>query len=304
LPGTDVPLPGNIQAVFDYTAGQFHKDSAAGPLLHPTRIFVVLWDQGKFPDITGSGVSWGLGPERTIYKIRVPDSYQREICTTSLIVNGQPQVMRALTLGPNSSPGWCLSNDNTFADPNNCIVGDCQPSCVDHDYSACVLTDIFGNNPWLSAKIYRPSLDVRQCTGANATFNGGPAKDPNGKVPLDLKATYKWPGLTYTTQLDPLSGQLLQVIDKASVAPPNVITQDETQRVDTNLWSYCVNSGTDAPAHYAREYRGPQTGALTKTNLCGPEWYTGGIDPNTLQKTGCSSAATNYSFFPNIFNPR
>ncbi|MGE3713752.1 MAG: hypothetical protein AB7F82_04390, partial [Alphaproteobacteria bacterium] len=119
---------------------------------------------------------------------------------------------------------------------------------------------------WDTAVIYRPYFDLRRCTGtpSDSTYN--------------MTATYDWETGTVLTTTPP---------------DPSVIYQAMTQKVDTNLWAMCVNSGYDPPAHYGKDYKGPQTGALTDTTLCHAAWWTLGIPD-----IGCSSTADENEMFP------
>jgi len=253
---TDIGFPVNknrASAIFDFGAGKFREGGPGGPLMIPDRIFVVGWDQGKFPTSTGMSVSWGMGVERTIYKYKVPDYFQKQICANT---------MSALTDAPVYN-GPQKTDCSGFNDNLNCVASSCQPSCEDVDYSACVLP-ASGNAPgWEQAVIYRPNIDVRQCKGAN--IEGGPTGSN-----FDLDETYKW------------------VLGLSGV--PNirgdVIYQGLTQQVDSDLWSFCTNAGYDPPPHFARDYKGPQTGALTDNTLCGPKWGE------------CSALSTKSRFFP------
>lgn len=256
--GSDDPISGDIQAVFDKNIGKFRLGGPGGTILHPTRIYVVSWDQGKYPTSTGSTISWGMGPERTIYKKKVPTTYQQEICGFTL----------RLVTDSNPNETYCrlnITNDNEL-DPGQCMQHNCQPSCVDSDYSACVLPG--SSYDWNNAGIWRPTWDVRQCPitpiPTNNNFN------------FDMDATYNW---NDNLPLD-----------------PSVVYQSLSNAVYTNTWSWCVNAGYDPPAHWSKEYKGAQTGALTDTTLCGPTWnYRVPDDASDEEKakalaSGCSGA--------------
>lgn len=293
--GNDIPITlpggGSIQAEFCSDDGTYYQNATkADPCankstpLHPTRIFVVGWDQGKFPTSTGASVSWGMGPERTIFKSRVPVYESNNICGMKL---------RALTMaGGSDADSTCLSNDNDL-DAATCQTSHCQPSCADPEYPSCVLP--LGTFGWDSVFIYRQSMDVLQCPGI-ATFDGGAAKF--GGATLNLADTYNiWNG--------------------SGPRPASVISQNMTNQVDTNLWAFCSNGGYDPPRHFARGYSGAGTGADTKTNICGPEWHYSvkkPADPKTdeekeaypalmaafiqAQQSGCSAATEKYEWFP------
>jgi hypothetical protein len=214
-------------------------------------------------------IGWGMGPERTIYKQAVPRSYQDEVCNFEL---------RALT-DKNPDVQDCRNNVATGPDdpanltPSECVSKECQPSCVDSDYTACVLPNSMDD--WNSVNIYRPYYDVRRCEGTPTT--------PDGNS-FDLNATYDWMG---------------DIILGNAPPDPNVIYQGMTHQVFTNLWANCVNGGFDPPAHYTRDYKGPQTGAITDTTLCAPPWWrqtTGGN--SDAPPVGCSSAADKNERFP------
>ncbi|MFO0389761.1 MAG: hypothetical protein ACK502_08620 [Alphaproteobacteria bacterium] len=274
--GNDTPLPNNTRGVFDFDIARYRRDSAGGEILHPTRVYVIMWDQGKFPSSTGISINWGMGPERTIYKERVPTTYQEEICNFEIraLTDMDPNVRDCRD---NIATGPGQPNELT---PSECVTKMCQPSCVDSDYTACVLPD--SKDDWNNVTIYRPYYDVRRC---NAT-----PSDPN----FDLDATYNWNFTLEDTQN--AIGQPIKVN-----APPDdkVIYQSKTHLVDTNMWASCVNKGSDPPPHYSRDYRGPQTGALTDTTLCAPAWWkqipSGNPDHPPV---GCSSAAEKNERFP------
>lgn len=266
LEGSDDPLPSDTVGVFDFAISRYRMNTMSGPILHPTRIFAIMWDQGKFPSSTGISLSWGMGPERTIYKLKVPASYQGDICRMDL---------RALT-DSDAAQTYCKDNiANTVLDESQCRAHECQPSCVDNDYSACVLPN--SKDDWDIVKIYRPYKHVRRCDGTPS--------DPA----FNMTATYDWIGNT---------------ILKLAPPDPAVIYQGMTQQVDTDLWAYCVNSGYDPPHHYSKDYKGPQTGALTDTTLCAANWWE---DPSAYPDSppgypdtgnGCSSTADRNDFFP------
>jgi hypothetical protein len=164
-----------------------------------------------------------MGPERTIYKSEAPLSYRMDICARSI---------RALAPGPGG--GSCDSEDNAL-DPAACLSNDCQPSCLDTNYTACVNPG--GASDWNSAAIYRPINDLRRCD-------------------------VHWLSDTYDWQAGIATGPV----------PPGVVYHGVSHEVDTNVWAYCVNAGYDPPAHWSKNYRGAMTGALTDTTLCGPQW--------------------------------
>ena len=93
----------------------------------PQYITVLDWDQGKFPTSTGSGVMWGQGMGRTIFKSKIPQAFINNITGTNPNT-GQPYHQLYALAGSN-------------------------PSCEDPDYLDCVLP----NNQWSSALVYRPS---------------------------------------------------------------------------------------------------------------------------------------------------
>jgi len=100
----DVMLPDDAVVYFDYNIGKFRRGNygSGGPVVYPTRVFVQSWDQGKFPTSTGLSISWGMGPEKTIYKSSAPENYRRDICRDAPDVNSNwqnkpDQRIRALT---------------------------------------------------------------------------------------------------------------------------------------------------------------------------------------------------------------
>jgi hypothetical protein len=277
--GYNDPLPGEVKAVFNQTTKKYELNGPGGEPLHPTRLFVVSWDQGKFPSATGTSVTWGLGPERVIYKRKVSPQYQEEICSS--------HSLRALTnpydaLNPSTGGISCRDFTNDNLNAGTCLSQQCQPSCVDPTYTACVLPN--GAYDWDEAKIYRPSLDVLQCTGAEPLTQGGMP------TAYSLAQTYAWTGLQYDANA--------QIIP-SSIPGNNVVTQGETSKIDSNIWAYCVNAGADPPQSYPLNYKGPQTGAITKTNLCGPEWHVNGS-----ADTGCRANTNVYQFFPSSNIPQ
>ncbi|MCE2937632.1 MAG: hypothetical protein LW845_16595, partial [Flammeovirgaceae bacterium] len=149
----DVMLPDDAVVYFDYNIGKFRRGNygSGGPVVYPTRVFVQSWDQGKFPTSTGLSISWGMGPEKTIYKSSAPENYRRDICRDAPDVNSNwqnkpDQRIRALTdlvpqgTQPISMQRYCRDNMNKAAlNSSTCLTRNCQPSCLDSDYSACVL---------------------------------------------------------------------------------------------------------------------------------------------------------------------
>jgi hypothetical protein len=214
-----------------------------------------------------------------IYKRKVSPQYQEEICSS--------HSLRALTnpydaLNPSTGGISCRDFTNDNLNAGTCLSQQCQPSCVDPTYTACVLPN--GAYDWDEAKIYRPSLDVLQCTGAEPLTQGGMP------TAYSLAQTYAWTGLQYDANA--------QIIP-SSIPGNNVVTQGETSKIDSNIWAYCVNAGADPPQSYPLNYKGPQTGAITKTNLCGPEWHVNGS-----ADTGCRANTNVYQFFPSSNIPQ
>lgn len=247
--GFDVP---NFKdAEFNYLA---EKHFLGGQPLTPNRVFVVSWDQHKFPTSTGSSINWGVGPERTIYKNRVPSNYSSYVCS---------RWFRAVT-----DPVPDQFDCRTGFEEGQCSSFDCQPSCEDPDYSACVLPN--NEVDWNNAMIYRPRrmtspntyADIRACNGY---ISYPPDTDFN------LGDTYSWTGW---------SG------DPDNPLPPiaSVIYQNQTHLVGTDLWGYCANSGWDPPPHFSKEYKGARTGAITDATLCGPRWWSCSARPGAEVK--------------------
>ncbi len=304
--GSNTPLPDkNLKAEFNYATGRFEQGGLGGPVLHPTRIYIKSWDDGKFPTSTGSSIMWGMGPERTIYKVQVPTTYRDEICEKEL---------RALIDPPSDSPPspGCrdLVADDTL-DATKCKDLNCQPTCEDSNYSACILPNTVA--AWNGAIIYRPRSDtnIQQCPSP------GVPVDPSGPA-YNLGSTYAWPGYSYLPTTDAF-GNPTQQIDPASLPGPSVISQANSSKIFTNSWAYCVNDGYDPPSFWSKGYKGPQTGAMTYTSLCGPEWGklqrpgpasfvhstncwslpSGLFLPQDIaQYSGCNSAIGYVEFFP------
>jgi len=203
---------------------------------------VVFWDQNKYPTSAASTIMMGMGPERSIYKENVPTSNRQEVCN---------KTFRVLTSKPGSNTAQCNDASDMALNPGTCMASDCQPSCIDTDYRACILGDDGGGaNMWDNVTIYRRVFDVRQCGGTPT--NG--FDDRGNAMAYDLGATYNW----WWGDSD----------------LPNVVYQYRTNKMDTDLWAWCVNQGYDPPSHWAPnfEYKGAQTGAQTKLFFCGPFW--------------------------------
>jgi len=273
---SDAIIPEGSETYFDYTIGRYKKGhygtcSSNSCILHPTRIFVVAWDQGKFPTSTGMSIHWGQGPERTIYKSAVPNNYANDICSRD---------MRALTdfvpidTLPQNMQTYCRKNiAKKELTSGTCMSYQCQPICDDLDYSACVLPN--GYLDWKDVVIYRPTDFINRCPDAGVAM----------PAPFDLNSTYNWRSSWTTTP----NGDV-----KLNLPDPKVIYQSKTQDVPTNYWSWCVNSGYDAPHHYAADYKGAQTGAITDTTICGPTWWD-----QDITNSGCSARPnTPHYFFP------
>lgn len=75
--------------------------------------------------------------------------------------------------------------------------------------------------------------------------------------------------------------------DNSRVCPyaPNIL---QTEKIDTNIWTKCVNDGYDPPMSLRRldGYKGVGTGAKQDTTLCGAKWGS------------CSTTADKTTFFP------
>jgi hypothetical protein len=285
--GDDVPLPDlNVKAEFNANTGRFELNALGGPVLHPTRLYIHTWDDGKFPTSTGNSIMWGMGPERTMYKVAVPTYYSDEICD---------KTMRAMTAPPDHPEATACRNPLTL-DPGQCRSLHCQPTCEDSDYSACVLPDI---SAWQNALIYRPRVDTNI---ARCPDSGVPV-DPTGPA-YNLQATYDWPGPTYQPDIDAFTKPIVS-IKPGSLPGPTVINQSVSSKIFTNTWANCVNSGYDPPRFWSKGYSGAQTGAITYTALCGPKWYTkppqqpANSPPQRPDlENGCSAATNVYKFFP------
>ena len=241
----DQPLPETTEVRFNRVTGRFHTFSQTGSgttfltAVHPTRVFVRSWDQGKLPSATGMGVSWGMGMERTIYKSSVPENYRLDVVRERL--------------------------SSAFLDG--------QPNCLDSDYSACVLPG--RANDWNRVKIYRPSSNVRMCpevTGVSIPR------------PFDLNITYNW----FQDWVVNSDGDYKLVVPEQAIGE-KIIYQPRTQLIPTNFWSWCVNSGYDPPSHYATEYKGAMTGALTDTTLCAPIPRGQSVPGTAISASGCSA---------------
>jgi hypothetical protein len=269
---------GDMPANFDFDEGLFRIGSSGsgGTKLYPTRVYVRSWDQGKFPSATGMSISWGMGPEKTIYRSAVPESYRRDICA---------RTMRALTdhidtvEEQNRMDYYCRDNMNKEElDEAKCMYEKCQPSCLDSDYSACVLPN--GSLDWDQVTIYRPDMDVRECRNPGVAIDSDP--------PLDLSATYKWES-SWTRGS---SGEF-----KLKAPESRVIYQARTRKVPTNLWAWCVNAGFDPPSHFSLEYKGAMTGAITDTTICAPLPYMKDENGKHVEGTGCSTRPGEQHFF-------
>lgn len=236
-------------AVFDPTPG-VSKYKVGNDIVTPNRLFVVSWDQGKFPTATSSTLDWGMGPQRTIYKQYVPEKYREEICGLIPHALVDPISTSSACKDPTTPKGTCISQK-------------CQPSCEDPYYSSCVLPD--AEFDWKNAVVYRPYHDVRKCEGYGSL-------GASGQVPTSLDPTYTWTG---------------NVVGGKSPPPdPNVIYQGDSRKVNSNVWSYCANAGWDPPPTWNKEYSGAQTGAVTDVTLCGPKWWA----PTSNPPTGCAVA--------------
>jgi hypothetical protein len=269
------------QAKWDYIENKYRLPN--GTFIRPDRVYVESWDQGKFPTSTGSSLQWGTGPERTIYKYFVPETYRKQVCAGGPAIPPatNPLPLRALTdASPYTPPAdpsdptlnQCRLKMATPTDEFNqrdCESLKCQPSCADLDFSQCVLPG--GSTDWRKAKVYRPAYDIRGCAAGLGTIHGqitfpDPANPPPPPAPpnYDFTATYNW----YAPRVDTATPTL----QKKVVPDMRVIYQAQTQEIGTDLWAACNNWGFDPPQHFAREYKGAQTGALTDTTLCGPKW--------------------------------
>jgi len=268
LPDSELPLPDQITATFDFNNARYRlgKDTT-GKILHPTRIHVITWDNGKYQSATGASINWGMGPERTIYKNLVPRSYRQEICNKTF--RALTYYMKDINTPPTDYS--CLKAADDELDAGKCMRPDlkCQPSCADPDYNSCVLPNSIYD--WEMASVFRPNQNNRPaCVGVIAGTPPG--------YNFDLAKTYSWkpPTTDVTTQPD-----------------KSVIYQSQSGLVNSNLWSFCVNQGNPPPHHWSRDYNGPQTGAITKTTLCGPKWRINGE-----KDSGCSAATNVFKFFP------
>lgn len=238
--GLDKALPGDIIVI--------DKSGALPLIAYVTEVHVgepnsldwvnvVFWDQNKYPTSAGSTIMMGMGPERSIYKLSVPSSNLNEVCSRTL---------KVLVPRPGQSAADCRA-DNM----NQVCGGPCQPSFLDTDYRASILGDDgSGGNLWDKVKIYRRVFDVRQCTGTPTN-----AFDDRGNPTFySLGNTYNW----WWGDSD----------------DPSIIYQYRSNKVDTDMWAWCVNQGYDPPSHWSPnfEYKGSQTGAQTKLFFCGPFW--------------------------------
>ncbi|MDX2113300.1 MAG: hypothetical protein SFW63_06175 [Alphaproteobacteria bacterium] len=269
------------ESYFDYQSAKFRLSSsnAGGEEIYPTKVFVRSWDQGKFPSATGMSIYWGMGIERTIYRSAVPENYRNDICD---------KTMRALTdfvvydsNDRKKMPSYCRDNMNKEElDKEKCVTENCQPSCLDSSYSACVLPN--GSLDWDAVTIYRPDTDVRQCP------NPGITMPTISDVTLDLSKTYQWKAQWETGP----SGEI-----KLEPPKPEVIYQSRTEKVPTNLWSWCVNAGYDPPSHFSLEYKGAMTGAITDTTICAPLPHMKDATGLVIPNTGCSTRPGEQHFF-------
>jgi hypothetical protein len=248
--GYDPKKSGWGDIAFDFKSGKH------GGMI-PDRIYAIGWDQGKFPTSTGVSINWGIGKERTIYREKLPETARDVVKKTK----GLMALTNAYTKEPIEAEKDCggpASLKKDFSYQN------CEPSCEDQDLEACVLPTMpYGPqnySVWKNAIVYRPNLDVRECSGTPTIDGKPPEKEEYSKV--TMKDTYEWIKLIGAS----IEGKGMP---KAS---DKVIYPSMSGIFDTHLWSKCVNQGFDPPAHWSREYKGPSTGALTDNTLCGPMW--------------------------------
>jgi len=164
------------------------------------------------------------------------------------------------------------------------MTNNCQPSCLDNDYSACVFPN--GSIDWNKVRIYRPNRDVRACPS-----------NPDVEIPsqFSLENTYRWwQFFEYSQEAAglPRTGDVRLVLPEQ-----NVIYQARTQQVPTNFWSWCVNSGYDPPSHYSTEYKGAMTGAITDTTMCAPMPDTRTSTAERPYNSGCGSLPGELPYF-------
>jgi hypothetical protein len=173
----------------------FEKAEFSGMSKAPNNLYVVSWDQGRFPTATGATTYQGIGARRQIMKQEVPKFYKDQVCKKKLL---------ALT-----SKGDEI--DMTCQNPITAQCSQCEPSCDDPDYKYCVLPIVGGQHSWDTAYIYRPAWDSsRQALGATYTwwekqkekptkpfeFDPSPGKDEN----VILQAlTYKYSSSSFAT---------------------------------------------------------------------------------------------------------
>lgn len=268
------------ESKWDYIRNKYMVN---GNPISPDRIFVESWDQGKFPTSTGSSMHWGYGPERVIYKYAVPENYSNQICAKKI---------RALTDATSVTTNQPLSNfcsrkmkttPIVHISQADCKTNKCQPSCADTDptIGACVLPN--GITDWKTAKIYRPAYDIRKCPGPITLQSvNSSVLSTTSDIVDSLRQTYKW-----NAPVDQ-SKPIMTNTNPNQPRVDSVVFQAQTNEIGTDLFAWCVNAGYDPPRHYAREYKGAQTGALTDTSLCGPTW--GGWNLSNLSQPQVSNA--------------
>ncbi len=112
----------------------------------PKYVQIQSWDNGKFPTSAGSGISWGMGTDRTIYKDSVPEDSRYLTITT---IDNKTKIKTTVST---------LVKDTDASKVAK--IGE-NPSCVDPNFSACVLGGD-GNSTWDDVIIYRPSEDTER----------------------------------------------------------------------------------------------------------------------------------------------
>jgi hypothetical protein len=231
----------------------FEKAQFSGMSKAPNNLYVVSWDQGRFPTATGATTYMGTGARRQIMKKSVPPFYLQQVCKKKLL---------ALTSeGDDQGKGTDASCDN----PYTAECGSCQPSCDDPDYKYCVLPTVGGQKSWNTAKIYRPAWET---SGSRA----------------GLPMTNAWWDKQAKSPEKPVSH------DEVKNFTDGVYMQALTHKKNSDFFASQVNQGKDPPWFwFMGGYKGPGTGAITKLTFKGAHWG----ESNTIadkDKTRCFSS--------------
>ena len=241
----DTDRGGASDESWDFEKGEFPSMSSK-PV---NDLYVVSWDQGRFPTATGATTYLGIGARHQILKEKVPSYYQQKVCNKTL---------RALTeKGPaegddaDIEKNSCSDPSSSENDASGCASNECQPSCDDPDYKYCVLPTFGNKKGWDYAIIYRPSIH-------------------------DWAAR---PGLSDTQDW---WDEQIKHPDEVVKAPDNmydedsnegVVLQGMTYKYYSSTFASLANEGMDPPWFwFMGNYKGPGTGAITKLTFIGGKW--------------------------------